>query len=116
MNDTEVTCPYCEKEFDVDTDDGAHYKDGQAQEEQCPNCEKVMLVTSTCTWYREAEKADCLNGSPHAWSIWSTYWIGEKGDNVGKYYERRYCEICYEDEWEYHEERLDKTPSERFDK
>lgn len=116
MNDREVTCPYCKEEFEVDTDDGRHYGDGKSEEEVCPNCEKTMLVVSSCSWYREAEKADCLNGSEHPWSEWSTYWIGEKEPNVGKFYERRYCTICDKEEWEYHEKRLDTRPSERFDK
>lgn len=115
MSDTEVTCPYCEQEFDVDTDDGRHYKDGESEPEECPNCEKTVLVASSCSWYREAEKADCLNGSDHPWSEWTTHWVGEKGENEGKFYERRYCTTCGEDEWAYHDTRLDTRPSERFD-
>lgn len=115
MSETEVTCPYCEKEFDVDTDDGRHYNQNESEEEECPNCGKTVIISSSCTWYREASEADCLNDAPHPYSEWSTYWVGEQGPNLGKFYERRYCETCGKDEWEYHDKRLDTRPSERFD-
>jgi DNA-directed RNA polymerase subunit RPC12/RpoP len=116
MSDTEVTCPYCEEEFDVSTDDGAHYKDGESEEDQCPNCDKRILIYSSCSWYREANKADCLNDGNHPWSEWHTYWIGDTEPNVGKFYELRQCDTCDEKEWAWHDERLDTRPSERFDK
>lgn len=116
MSETEVTCPYCGEDFDVCTDDGAHYKDGESEPEECPHCEKTVLIASSCSWYREAEKADCLNDAEHPWSEWTTHWVAEKGENEGKFYERRYCTTCNEEEWVYHEKRLDTRPSERFDK
>jgi ribosomal protein S27AE len=116
MNDKEVTCPYCKEDFEVDTDDGRHYQDGGTEEEECPNCEKTVLITSSCSWYREAEMADCLNGAPHPWREWTTYWVGENGENKGKFYERRYCTRCSKEQWAWHKKRLDTRPSERFDK
>lgn len=115
MSETEVTCPYCNETFDVDTSDARHYDEDKSQEDQCPNCEKKLLISSHCSWWREAYAADCLNDGVHPWSVWHTYWMGEKEPNLGKFYERRYCTTCDEEEWAYHDERLDTQPSERFD-
>ena len=113
---SDVTCPYCKEDFEVNHDDGAHYKDGESEQDYCPNCGKIVLIYSSCIWSHEAQQADCLNDSPHPFSEWSTLWKGEKNDNLGKFYERRYCKTCGKEEIEWHDVRLDKRPSERFDK
>jgi hypothetical protein len=106
MSDKEVTCPYCNEDFDVCTDDGAHYKDGESESEQCPNCDKYVMIYSSCSWYREASKADCLNGSDHEWSEWFKLWDGEQlksEDRTGQVFERRYCNTCDEEQKEWHQ-------------
>lgn len=111
----EVTCPYCKEDFEVNTDDGAHYKDGESQEDTCPNCDKRLMIYSSCSWDREAQAADCLNTGKHPWSEWTTLWIGEKEEHLGQFYERRYCSDCNDEEMVWHDTRLDARPSERFD-
>lgn len=116
MSDSEVTCPYCNIDFELDLDDGAYHDQNNEETAECPECEKTMLVNSSITWFREALPADCLNTGKHTWSEWNTYWIGEQEPNIGKYYELKQCQDCNLKEWEYHIKRLDKRPSVRFDK
>lgn len=111
----EVTCPYCKEDFEVNTDDGAHYKDGESEEETCPHCEKIMLIYSSCSWNRRANAADCLNDGKHPYSEWSTLWIVEQGENKGKFLERRSCETCDHEERGMHEKRFGTNESKRFD-
>lgn len=96
----DVTCPYCNEEFEVNHDDGAHYKDGEEQEDSCPHCEKRILIYSSCTWNHEARAADCLNGELHPWSEWRDLWVDEE-KHPGKKYQRRYCMTCNEDQMEW---------------
>ncbi len=94
MSDKEVTCPYCNEDFDVNTDDGAHYNDGESESEYCPNCDKQVMIYSSCSWYREASKADCLNGiSDHDWSDWTTH---HPNKDFTKWYATRHCQTCDE--------------------
>lgn len=68
----DVKCPYCGHLFDVCTDDGAHCTQDAYEEEFCPECEKVMMISTTWEAYREATVAKCLNSdnptdSDHDW-------------------------------------------------
>ncbi|WP_026536949.1 hypothetical protein [Arthrobacter sp. 9MFCol3.1] len=63
----DVTCPYCDHDFDLSHDDGAFYDQDRAEECECPNCEKYFMVSSSIIWEHEAHKADCLNGGEHDW-------------------------------------------------
>lgn len=93
MSETEVTCPYCKEEFDVDTDEGYHYKDGESQEDTCPYCEKKLMIYSSCSWYREAQAADCLNTGEHQWPEWTKH---HPLDDFTKWFATRHCDICGE--------------------
>lgn len=87
----EIECPYCEHEFDLNHDDGAFYDEEHRREEECPNCEKKFMVTSSMSWNFEGEKADCLNDGNHNW----------KKKYNPKYYpqliHREICEDCDEE-------------------
>jgi hypothetical protein len=63
----DVTCPYCDYDFDLDHDDGAFYDESRLEETGCPSCEKLFLVSSWMTWSHREIKADCLNGAEHNW-------------------------------------------------
>ena len=90
----EVVCPYCLESFDVETSDGQHYRDGESESDYCPNCDKQIMIYSSCTWTREATKADCLNGiSDHKWSDWNKH---HPTANFTKWFATRYCEMCDE--------------------
>lgn len=89
----DITCPYCEHEWDLNHDDGAFYNQEKAEEETCPNCEKKFLVNSSITWYHEAEKAECLNDDKHDWQKdWNSSII-EKYPELAK---RERCSMCHE--------------------
>ena len=77
----DINCPYCNKGLEIDHDDGYGY------------CEKTFVYTTSITYYYEAEKADCLNGSehkmrrvvhyPNTWSKWKRCEVC--GEETGKY-------------------------------
>lgn len=99
MREDEVTCPYCDKDFEINHDDGAHYQDGGEEEEQCPHCDKMVIIYTSISFYHEAQKADCLNGEPHPWSEWFKLWESDK--RPGQVYMRRHCPTCNEEEKEW---------------
>ena len=61
----DITCPYCDSEFNLAHDDGEYYDESNREEWECPGCGKISMITSWCLWNHEAEKADCLNGGEH---------------------------------------------------
>jgi hypothetical protein len=92
----EVECPYCDKSFEVQHDDGQHYSDGESESDYCPHCDKQVMIYSSCSWYHEASKADCLNDiSDHNWSEWSKH---HPTDDFTKWFATRYCQDCNENE------------------
>jgi NAD-dependent SIR2 family protein deacetylase len=99
---SDIECPYCGHEYELDHDDGSFYEDGKLEEDQCPECEKFFLVYTSVTYYHEGSKADCLNGAPHNWSNWYQLFIGEKDDHAGQVYRRRICQECEKEEMEWY--------------
>ena len=92
----EIECPYCHEFFEVNTDDGAHYSDGESESDYCPNCEKQIMIYSSCSWWSEASKADCLNDiAPHLWSDWTKH---HPVKEYTKWFATRYCQTCGEKE------------------
>lgn len=89
---SEITCPYCDHEYDLCHDDGAFYNnDGEREKEECPECHKVFMVSSSMSWDFEAEKADCLNGGEHKWRQ-------QRGGPPEHFIGRFECEDCDEEE------------------
>lgn len=59
-----VTCPYCDKNTEIDTDE--HYEN--YEEYECEHCGKNFEVFAEPTIdYSVCDKADCLNGADHKW-------------------------------------------------
>lgn len=112
---TDIECPYCGYDYDLNHDDGAFYSEDKQEQEQCPECDKWYIVGTSVSYYHEGSKADCLNGSPHQWSAWYTYYVAEQGDNTGKYYENRHCYDCDATQTEFHDKRAGKNNPDRFD-
>jgi sarcosine oxidase delta subunit len=97
----EVECPYCGEDFEINHDDGQHYEDGKSASDYCPNCDKQVMISTSVSYYHEIEKADCLNEiSDHDWSSWYFLWFN---DDFTKKIERRYCNVCDEEERETHD-------------
>lgn len=90
---SDIDCPYCGEGFELNTDDGAHMSDGGSEQEECPHCEKRFMVTASCTWSWEGEKADCLNGEPHSFMPWHKLYEGTD-DKKGQALKRRHCIDC----------------------
>lgn len=61
----DVECPYCGAEQDICHDDGYGYDEDRLHEQECGQCEKKFVYTTSISFHYEAEKADCLNGAEH---------------------------------------------------
>lgn len=61
----DLTCPYCEHEFDYDGD--SEVKQDSQLELECPKCDKVFVATAYWSLnFTDEEKAPCLNGEEHS--------------------------------------------------
>lgn len=61
----DIECPYCGKPQEINHDDGYGYEEDQQHSQQCRDCEKTFVYTTSISYYYEATKADCLNGGDH---------------------------------------------------
>ena len=68
-----VECPYCEKNIDINHDDGFGYEEGVKHQTECPYCEKSFVFETAIVYYAEPQKADCLNGGNHDFKLTSTF-------------------------------------------
>jgi hypothetical protein len=64
---SQVDCPYCGKEVEIDHDDGKGYEEGPTYTQECNFCEKTFVYTTSIHFSHHAEKAPCQNGEPHDW-------------------------------------------------
>jgi hypothetical protein len=58
-------CPYCNSNVEINHDDGAGYAEDQVHQQECGNCEKTFVFTTSIIFYYDLNKVDCLNGAPH---------------------------------------------------
>ena len=65
MEDTK--CPYCKAPQEICHDDGEGYTEDEIHEQECSECEKVFIFTTSIIYYYNAEKAPCKNGGSHDW-------------------------------------------------
>lgn len=82
---SDINCPYCDAELEIDHDDWAGYSEDELHEQQCSECEKYFTFTTSINYYYEAFQADCLNDAEHQWKPSITY---------PKQYSRMRCETC----------------------
>lgn len=69
----DLECPYCEKELDINHDDGFGYQEGVKHQIACPHCDKSFVFETSISFYYEAEKADCLNDDKHDYKLTSHF-------------------------------------------
>ena len=69
----DIECPYCGIADDINHDDGQGYEEDVLHEQWCGNCDKNFTYTTSISFYHEAYKADCLNGSEHKFEATKTY-------------------------------------------
>jgi hypothetical protein len=92
----DVECPYCELSQEINHDDGYGYEEGKVYEQNC-NCGKTFIYTTEITYYHEAKKADCKNGSEHEFKPETTY---------PKCFTKMSCTMCDENREPTDEERV----------
>ena len=68
----DVECPYCGVDIYISHDDYSCEED-EKREQECRECQKVFVYTTTMTTHYDATKADCLNGAPHKYKRTKTY-------------------------------------------
>jgi len=84
---SDVNCPYCNAEQEIDHNDGYGYEEGVRHEQQCGECNKHFTFTTSISYYYESEKADCLNGAEHDFKPTQTH---------PKEYTKMECSMCEE--------------------
>lgn len=85
---SEIECPYCGQEQNINHDDGFGYEEGVSHQMECCNCGKRFIFQTEMTYYYQAYKADCLNGEPHDWQVTKTY---------PKSFRKMQCSMCDEE-------------------
>lgn len=69
----DLECPYCEKELEINHDDGFGYGEGVKHQMECSHCQKSFIFETSISFYYEAKKADCLNDNEHHYEITSSF-------------------------------------------
>lgn len=69
----DVECPYCNADIEINQDDGHGCREGETYSQQCGECDKYFVFTTSIHFYYDAEKADCLNGEEHKWESVKNY-------------------------------------------
>ena len=82
---TDVPCPYCQINQEINHDDGYGYEEGEFFEQTCEDCEKTFMFSTLVSFHYEAKQADCLNGGEHIYKATCTY---------PKEYTKMRCKLC----------------------
>jgi hypothetical protein len=70
---SDVKCPYCEGDIEIDHDDGYGYEEGEIYNQECGKCGKIFVYRTSILFYYDLEKADCLNDEEHKYEKTKTY-------------------------------------------
>lgn len=84
----DIECPYCNKDLEINHDDGYGYREGEVYQQECEYCQKNFTYRTSVVLYYSAEKADCLNGGEHDYKPTLTY---------PKEYTKMRCSMCDEE-------------------
>lgn len=94
---SDVNCPYCNAEIDLDLSDGGYEQD-TLHETSCDECDKNFIYTTSLIYHHDSYAAPCLNGEPHSF----------KRTHVSpKFFTKMKCEYC--------DEQRELTPEERIE-
>ena len=69
----DVECPYCGKGQEINHDDGRGYDENETHQQECGDCGKIFVFTTSISYYYEAAKADCLNDGKHTFEKVARY-------------------------------------------
>ena len=82
---SDVECPYCGFDVEINHDDGYGYKEDILHHQECRHCDLMFVYTTQIHFYYDTRKADCLNGGNHKYKQTKTY---------PPEYARLRCEMC----------------------
>jgi len=71
----DVNCPYCNAGQEINHDNGYGYGEGEIYEQECSDCSKTFVYTTSISFYHDASKADCLNDGEHKFKATSPYLV-----------------------------------------
>lgn len=69
----DVNCPYCNKELDINHDDGYGYSEDEFHQQDCGHCGMTFVYLTSISVDHAVYKADCLNGSEHEFKLQKVY-------------------------------------------
>lgn len=84
---SDLNCPYCDAENEVNHDDGQGYDQDRLHQMECYKCDKMFTFTTRISFDYDAYKADCLNDGNHDYQWTHT---------APQEYSRRQCKNCEE--------------------
>lgn len=86
---SDIECPYCGAELNIDHDDGKGYHEGELHTQECSSCDRIFGFWTSIHTYYEAVETPCLNdGVPHDWLPTRTH---------PKRFTKMRCVHCYEE-------------------
>jgi len=86
----DINCPYCDAELDIDHDDGAGYQENVVHQQECSECDKMFVFTTSISFSYEPEKADCLNDGEHIW---------RRRHTIPREFTKMVCSACDEERY-----------------
>lgn len=84
---SDVKCPYCGEEQEINHDDGYGYEQGELHNQECGDCGKSFAFETCISIDHVAFQADCLNDGNHVFKPTKTF---------PKECSRMRCETCGE--------------------
>lgn len=79
---SDVKCPYCDAEQEINHDDGYGYEEGEEHEQHCYNCEKEFKFTTSISFNYEVMCQD----DDHVMQAFGDKWPGM--------YQCEKCDFC----------------------
>lgn len=70
---SDINCPYCDAEIEINHDDGAGYAEDEIHEQRCDECDKMFVFTTSIHFSYSPSKADCLNDGEHRYKRTTTF-------------------------------------------
>lgn len=70
---SDVRCPYCGEEQEINHDDDYGYEEGVLHNQLCGDCDKYFTYKTCISIDHEAFRADCLNDGNHEFKPTKTF-------------------------------------------
>ena len=82
---SDVKCPYCGKDQEINHDDGYGYEEDEIHQQQCVSCDKTFKFTTSTSYSYEVECQDV----DHDMQPFGDRWPGLYGCEKCDFFERR---------------------------